>query len=104
MSEVIAEESPDRAVAALSGPNLAGEIASGRPAGTVVASTDRALAAEIAALLGSDQFRVYTNPDVVGVELAGALKNVIALAAGMADGPEWATAARRRSSPAAWPR
>ncbi|MGH2463787.1 MAG: NAD(P)H-dependent glycerol-3-phosphate dehydrogenase [Candidatus Limnocylindria bacterium] len=86
MSEVIWEEAPGRAVAVLSGPNLAWEIASGLPAGTVVASADPALAAEVAALLGSDQFRVYTNPDVVGVELGGALKNVIALAAGMADG------------------
>ena len=86
MSEVIAEELPDRAVAVLSGPNLAREIAAGKPAGSVVASTDGALAAEIAALLGSDRFRVYTNTDVVGVELAGALKNVVALAAGMVDG------------------
>jgi glycerol-3-phosphate dehydrogenase (NAD(P)+) len=86
MSEVVGEEAPGRAVAVLSGPNLAAEVASGLPAGTVVASSDQALAAEVAALLGSDQFRVYTNPDVVGVELGGALKNVIALAAGMADG------------------
>jgi len=86
MSEVIGEEAPRRAVAVLSGPNLAAEVASGLPAGTVVASGDPALAAEVAALLGSDQFRVYTNPDVVGVELGGALKNVIALAGGMADG------------------
>jgi len=86
MSEVLGEEAPGRAVAVLSGPNLAGEIASGLPAGTVVASSDPALAAEVAATFGSDQFRVYTNPDIVGVELGGALKNVIALAAGMADG------------------
>jgi len=86
MSEVITEELPDRSVAVLSGPNLADEVASGHPAGTVVASVDAALAAEVAALLGSDRFRVYTNPDVVGVELGGALKNVVALAAGMADG------------------
>jgi glycerol-3-phosphate dehydrogenase (NAD(P)+) len=86
MSEVIAEEAPERAIAVLSGPNLADEVASGLPAGTVVASTDPALAADVAELLGSDQFRVYTNPDVIGVELAGALKNVIALAAGLADG------------------
>ena len=86
MSEVIADEVPGRAVAVLSGPNLAAEIASGLPAGTVVASTDAELAADVADLLGSDQFRVYTNPDVIGVELGGALKNVIALAAGLADG------------------
>jgi glycerol-3-phosphate dehydrogenase (NAD(P)+) len=86
MSEVIAEDAPGRAVAVLSGPNLAGEIAAGLPAGTVVASSDPALAAEVAATFGSDQFRVYTNSDIVGVELGGALKNVIALAAGMADG------------------
>jgi glycerol-3-phosphate dehydrogenase (NAD(P)+) len=86
MSEVIAEVLPDRAVAALSGPNLAREIAAGQPAGTVVASADHALADEVAILLGSDRFRVYTSTDVTGVELAGSLKNVVALAAGMADG------------------
>jgi glycerol-3-phosphate dehydrogenase (NAD(P)+) len=86
VSEIIGAETPDRLVAALSGPNLAGEIAAGRPAGSVVAATDPVLAAEIADLLGSDRFRVYTNADLVGVELAGALKNVVALAAGMVDG------------------
>jgi glycerol-3-phosphate dehydrogenase (NAD(P)+) len=86
MSEVIGKEAPGRPVAVLSGPNLAKEVASGLPAGTVVASADPALATEVAKLLGSDQFRVYTNPDVIGVELAGALKNVIALAAGLTDG------------------
>ncbi len=86
MSEVIGEEAPDRPVAVLSGPNLAPEIASGLPVGTVVASSDVELAGEVSGILGSDRFRVYTNPDVVGVELGGALKNVIALAAGMADG------------------
>ncbi|HEX6140981.1 MAG TPA: NAD(P)H-dependent glycerol-3-phosphate dehydrogenase [Candidatus Limnocylindria bacterium] len=85
-SEVIAAELPEARVAALSGPNLAREIAAGKPAGSVVASEDEALAARFAEMLGSDRFRVYTNPDLVGVELAGALKNVIALAAGMADG------------------
>ena len=86
MSEVIAEELPGRRVAVLSGPNLAREIAGGKPAGSVVASDDAALAAELASVLSSDRFRLYTNPDVVGVELAGALKNVVALAAGMVDG------------------
>jgi glycerol-3-phosphate dehydrogenase (NAD(P)+) len=51
-----------------------------------VASSDAALAADVAAVLSSDRFRVYTNPDLVGVELAGALKNIVALAAGMVDG------------------
>jgi glycerol-3-phosphate dehydrogenase (NAD(P)+) len=86
MSEVVAEELPGRRVAALSGPNLAREIAAGKPAGSVVASEDGELAAELASVLSSDRFRVYTNPDITGVELAGALKNVVALAAGMVDG------------------
>jgi glycerol-3-phosphate dehydrogenase (NAD(P)+) len=86
MSQVIEQELPGRGVAVLSGPNLAREIAAGKPAGSVVAAADGELAADIAALLSGDRFRVYTNPDVVGVELAGALKNVVALAAGMVDG------------------
>lgn len=86
MSEVIDEELPGRRVAALSGPNLAREIAAGLPAVSVVASADAELAAEFAALLGSDRFRLYTNPDLVGVELCGALKNVVALASGFVDG------------------
>ena len=94
MSEVIAQELPGRRVAVLSGPNLAREIAAGKPAGSVVASSDAALAGEFAALLSSDRFRVYTNPDVVGVELAGALKNVVALAAGMVDGLDFGDSAK----------
>jgi len=86
MSEVIAQEVPRRRLAVLSGPNLAREIAAGKPAGSVVASDDADLAEGLAELLASDRFRVYTNPDVVGVELCGALKNVVALAAGMVDG------------------
>lgn len=86
VSEVIAQELPGRRVAVMSGPNLAREIAAGKPGGSVVASTDARLAADLAGVLSSERFRIYTNPDVVGVELAGALKNVIALAAGMVDG------------------
>lgn len=86
MSEVIGEELPSRSIAVLSGPNLAREIAAGKPAGAVVASVDPDLAATVAQLLSSERFRVYTNPDVIGVELGGALKNVVALAAGMVDG------------------
>ena len=86
MSQVIEEELPGRRVAALSGPNLAREIAASLPAGSVVASHDADLAAELGSVLGSDRFRVYTNPDLIGVELCGALKNVVALAAGFVDG------------------
>lgn len=86
MSEVLEEELPGRRVAALSGPNLAREIAGGKPAGSVVASADGELASQLAAVLSGERFRVYTNRDLIGVELAGALKNVVALAAGMVDG------------------
>ena len=86
MSEVIAEALPGRRVAVLSGPNLAKEIAAGLPAVSVVASDDADLAAELGTVLGSDRFRIYTNADVIGVELCGALKNVVALASGFVDG------------------
>ena len=94
MTQVIEQVLPGRRVAALSGPNLAREIGAGKPAGSVVASEDADLAADVAALLSSDRFRVYTNPDVVGVELCGALKNVVALAAGMVDGLEFGDSAK----------
>jgi len=88
MSQVIAEEAPGLAsrVCVLSGPNLSGEIARGLPATSVVASGNREAAMEAQRLLMSPLFRVYTNDDVVGVELGGALKNIIALGAGMCDG------------------
>jgi len=86
MTQVVAEVAPGRPVAALTGPNLAGEIMAGKPAATVVASVDGAAAAAVQRLLTSPRLRVYTNPDVVGCELAGALKNVLAMACGMADG------------------
>ena len=88
MSEVIAqagEIAPER-VAALSGPNLAGEIARGLPASAVVAADDPELAARIAERLGRREFRLYVNRDILGVELCGALKNIVAIAAGAADG------------------
>ena len=71
-------------VAALSGPNLAREVAQGLPAATVAASTDERARAALRDLFNSPRFRVYTNPDVVGVEIGGALKNVIAIAVGIA--------------------
>ncbi len=88
MTEVIAEAAaiaPSR-VAALSGPNLAQEIARGLPASAVVAAEDPDLAERIVTRLARREFRLYTNTDVLGVELCGALKNVIAIAAGAADG------------------
>jgi len=88
MTEVIAQAGgfePGR-IAALSGPNLAGEIASGLPASAVVAATDPALAKRVVERIGRRRFRLYVNGDLLGVELAGALKNIIAIAAGAADG------------------
>ncbi|HYL39773.1 MAG TPA: NAD(P)H-dependent glycerol-3-phosphate dehydrogenase [Candidatus Binatus sp.] len=88
MTEVIASAGgiDPRRIAALSGPNLALEIARGLPASAVVAAHDPALAERIVARLGRRAFRLYTNADVLGVELCGALKNVVAIAAGAADG------------------
>src|SRR5437764_1707819 len=76
----------DRPVAVLSGPNMAEEIAEGLPTAAVVASEDAAFAGELQHALNSSLFRVYVNPDLVGVELCGAAKNVIALSAGGVDG------------------
>jgi glycerol-3-phosphate dehydrogenase (NAD(P)+) len=76
----------DRPVAVLSGPNMAEEVAAGLPGATVIASEDEALALLLQEAITSSTFRVYTNSDLVGVELCGAAKNVIALAAGGVDG------------------
>ncbi|HWG84096.1 MAG TPA: NAD(P)H-dependent glycerol-3-phosphate dehydrogenase, partial [Deinococcales bacterium] len=73
-------------VAVLSGPNHAEEVGRGLPAATVVASGDATLAESLQAVLAGPELRVYTSEDVAGVELGGALKNVVAVAAGMADG------------------
>ena len=88
MSEVIAEVghvAPERIVV-LSGPNLAMEIAAKQPAATVAACLDESMAERVAAACTAPYFRPYTNTDVVGTELGGAVKNVIALAVGMAEG------------------
>jgi glycerol-3-phosphate dehydrogenase (NAD(P)+) len=88
MSEVIAEvsEVPASRVAVVSGPNLVGELARRQPAATVVAATDEQVAARLQDACHLPWFRAYTNPDVVGVELGGAVKNVIAVAVGVAVG------------------
>lgn len=76
----------DVRVCALSGPNLSSEVAAGKPATTVIASDDAAAAKQVQAALMSGTFRVYTSHDVVGVEMGGALKNIIAIGAGIGDG------------------
>jgi glycerol-3-phosphate dehydrogenase (NAD(P)+) len=86
MTEVIEQELPGHPVGVLTGPNLAQEILSGHAAATVVACSDEHIARELQRIFAGERFRVYTNPDVVGCEVAGALKNVVAIAAGMADG------------------
>ncbi len=73
-------------VAAISGPNLAREVAALMPTATVVACRDHDAARQLQALISTRTFRVYTNPDIIGVEVCGAVKNVVAVAAGMADG------------------
>jgi len=88
MSEVIAEVGgvgPERIVV-VSGPNLAKEIAAKQPAASVVACVDESMAERVAFACAAPYFRPYTNTDVVGTELGGAVKNVIALAVGMAEG------------------
>jgi glycerol-3-phosphate dehydrogenase (NAD(P)+) len=88
MSQVIAEElerEVNEAICVLSGPNLSREIASGKPSGTVIASAREEVAEFARDLVMTSRFRVYTHSDVTGVELAGALKNIIALGAGAAE-------------------
>ncbi len=86
MTEVIKDVLPGHPAAALSGPNLAKEIMAGFAAATVIATEDLQVARALQAVLHRGVFRVYTNHDVIGCEVGGALKNVIAIAAGMAEG------------------
>ncbi|MGH8996230.1 MAG: NAD(P)H-dependent glycerol-3-phosphate dehydrogenase [Acidimicrobiales bacterium] len=86
MSEIVRELLPDNPVGILTGPNLAREIAEGQPAASVVALEDAGLADLAQEALHGSTYRVYTSTDVIGCEVAGAVKNVIAVAAGMSDG------------------
>jgi glycerol-3-phosphate dehydrogenase (NAD(P)+) len=86
MSDVVAGTLPNNAVVALSGPSFAAEVARGQPTAVVAASADHGAAAQVQRALSSDVFRVYTHGDVIGVELGGALKNVMAVATGIAEG------------------
>ncbi len=88
MTEVITEELPGTAkrVATLSGPNLSREVAEEKPTAAVVAAYEHDVAVKVRTILTTPTFRVYTSPDVIGVELGGALKNIIAISAGISDG------------------
>ncbi len=89
MSQILEEELPHSlhaGICALSGPNLALEIIEGKPSSTVVASPNEEASRHAQSLLTSARFRVYTNTDIIGVEFGGALKNIIALGAGICDG------------------
>ena len=88
MTEVITEEIPSVAsrIAALSGPNISLEIAQGKPTAAVVAASNEEVAVRIRDIMNTPLFRIYTSTDVVGVELGGALKNIIAIGAGISEG------------------
>ena len=86
MTELITDRFASNPVGTLTGPNLAKEILGGQAAATVIAFEDIAVAERLQAVFATERFRVYTNSDLIGCELGGALKNVIAIAAGMADG------------------
>ncbi len=86
MTELVADAFPDNPVGVLTGPNLAKEVLAGHAAASVIAFEDPEVAQTLQPLFATEMFRVYTNPDLVGCELGGALKNVIAVAVGMADG------------------
>ena len=85
-SEILADAFRTESLAVLSGPSHAEEVAAGLPTSVVIASADMRLAVWAQQHFGTERFRVYTNPDLIGVELAGALKNVIGIAAGACDG------------------
>jgi glycerol-3-phosphate dehydrogenase (NAD(P)+) len=92
MTQVLEEELPQQlhsGICCLSGPNLATEIIRGQPSSAVIAARNEETAGSAQTLITSSTFRVYTNTDVVGVELGGALKNIIALGAGICDGLDY---------------
>ena len=89
MTEVVADELPEHdatRIGVLTGPNLAREVAAGQPTASVVAVADDEIAKQLQQVFWAPHLRVYTNPDVIGCETAGALKNVLAIGVGIADG------------------
>lgn len=88
MTEIIEEELPGHPAGVLTGPNLAKEIQSGQAAAAVIAMVDDTIAKQLQQAFSTGLFRVYTNDDVIGCELGGALKNIMAIATGMGDGAD----------------
>ena len=86
MTQIIAEVLPGHPAGVLTGPNLAKEIHKGQAAAAVIAMVDQTIAVKLQGIFNSGVFRVYTNNDVIGCELGGALKNIMAIATGMGDG------------------
>ena len=86
MTQVIASESPSRPTGVLTGPNLAAEVLAGDATAAVVATENESLRAQAFQVFSTETFRVYTSEDVIGCELGGAFKNVLALAVGMTTG------------------
>ncbi len=91
ISQVIKEELGNVNIAVLSGPNIAAEVAKGTPSSAVIASKNEETAQTLQRLFNSDTFRIYTNRDVVGTELGGSVKNIIAIACGICDGLQFGT-------------
>jgi len=94
MTQVTADIMPQHNIAVLSGPSFAADVACGRPAAVTLAAAAAPMAAELAAHLSSAVFRCYASTDIIGAELGGALKNVLALAAGMAAGRSFGASAQ----------
>lgn len=94
VSAIIKQQYHDSKVAVLSGPNFASEIAKKLPAASIIAAEDESFAAQISELIFNDHFRIYTSKDVIGVQVCGAMKNIIAIAAGITKGLELGENAR----------
>ncbi len=94
LSEIVAEEMPRNPVAVLSGPSFAAEVALGKPTAATIAARDRFTAAALADQLSNPSFRLYHSTDIVGVQMAGALKNVVAIACGIVTGVDLGENAR----------
>jgi glycerol-3-phosphate dehydrogenase (NAD(P)+) len=86
ITEIVDECWPGHPVGVLTGPNLAAEVCGGQPTASVIAFADEGLAADLRDLFATETLRIYTNPDVIGCEVAGAVKNVLAIASGMSVG------------------